>query len=127
MVLKTGPDRPVQPGTGIQSGPVFWKNRKNEKIVQKPETAGSTVKTANRSGWTSFGPVRLIPKLHRFGLLFPDPNQKMHELSWQCEEIEGEREITKSLRKKKWRLRKIELLKKEENKESHILDDEEEI
>ena len=31
MVLKTGPDRPVrpvQPGTGIQSGPVIAKNWK---------------------------------------------------------------------------------------------------
>ena len=31
MVLKTGPDRPVrpiQPGTGIKSGPVIIKNRK---------------------------------------------------------------------------------------------------
>jgi hypothetical protein len=116
MVLKTGPDRPVQPvqpQTGAQSGPVLQKNRKNGKIDQKPETAGSTGKTANRSGWTGFGPVRLIPKLHRFGLLFLDPNQKMHELSWQCEEIEGEREITKSLRKKKWRLRKIEERRKQ--------------
>ena len=74
MVLKTGPDRPVQPGTGTLSGPVLWKNRKFKKNRQKPETGGSTVKTANRSGWTGFGPVPLIPKLHRFSLLFPDPN-----------------------------------------------------
>jgi hypothetical protein len=67
MVLKTGPDRPVQPGTGIQSGPVLLKNRKIKKIGQKPETAGSTIKTANRSGWTGFSPVPLIPKLHRYG------------------------------------------------------------
>jgi hypothetical protein len=50
MVLKTGPDWPVQPGTGVQLGPVLWKNRKNGKIGQKQETAGSTAKTANRSG-----------------------------------------------------------------------------
>ena len=68
MVLKTGPDRPVQPGTGVQSGPVSWKNRKIRKMGQKPETASSTIKTANRSGWTGFGPVPLITKLHRFGL-----------------------------------------------------------
>ena len=68
MVLKTGPDRPVQPRTGVQSSPVRWKNRKIRKMGQKPETAGSTIKTANRSGWTSFGPVPLITKLHRFGL-----------------------------------------------------------
>ena len=68
MVLKTGPDRPVQPRTGVQSSPVRWKNRKIRKMGQKPETAGSTIKTANRSGWTGFGPVPLITKLHRFGL-----------------------------------------------------------
>ena len=70
MVLKTGPDWPVQPRTGVQSGPVLWKNRKIRKISQKPETAGSTINTANRSGWTGFGPVPLIPKLHRFGQIF---------------------------------------------------------
>jgi hypothetical protein len=50
MVLKTGPDRPVQLGTGVQSGPVLLKNRKSRKSDQKPETADSTVKTANRHG-----------------------------------------------------------------------------
>jgi class 3 adenylate cyclase len=53
MVLKTGPDRPVQPvqpETGVSSGPVLLKNRKSKKNDQKPETAGSTVKTANRHG-----------------------------------------------------------------------------
>ena len=50
MVLKTGPDWPVQPGTGVQSGPVDWKNWKIRKMGQKPDTAGSTIKTANRSG-----------------------------------------------------------------------------
>jgi hypothetical protein len=34
MVLKTRPDRPVQPGTGVQSGLVRWKNRKIRKIGQ---------------------------------------------------------------------------------------------
>uniref|UniRef100_A0A2N9G3T0 Uncharacterized protein n=1 Tax=Fagus sylvatica TaxID=28930 RepID=A0A2N9G3T0_FAGSY len=48
MVLKTGPDRPVQPGTGVQSGPILLKNRKSGKSDQKPKTAGSTMKTANR-------------------------------------------------------------------------------
>lgn len=28
IVLKIGPDRPVQPGTGLQSGPVMIENRK---------------------------------------------------------------------------------------------------
>ena len=52
----------------------------------------------------------------------------MHELSWQCEEIEGEREITEATyplefeKEKDWGR-----LKKEENKESHILHDEEKI
>jgi hypothetical protein len=52
----------------------------------------------------------------------------MHELSWQCEEIEGEREITEAAhplefeKEKDWGR-----LKKEENKESHILHDEEKI
>jgi hypothetical protein len=53
MVLKTGPDRPVQPvqpRTGAQSGSVLWKNRKLGKNGQKPETGGLTVKTANRTG-----------------------------------------------------------------------------
>ena len=57
MVLKTGPDRPVQPGTGALSGPVLWKNRKFRKIGQKPETGGSIIRTANRISWTGFGPV----------------------------------------------------------------------
>ena len=73
MVLKTGSDRPVQPvqpGTGVQSGPVLLKNRKSEKSNQKPETVGSIVKTANRHGWTGFGPVQLLTKLYRFGLVF---------------------------------------------------------
>ena len=39
MVLKTGLDRPVQPGTGTLSGPVLWKNRKFKKISQKPKPA----------------------------------------------------------------------------------------
>ena len=55
MVLKTGPDRPVQPWTGIVSGPVLWKNRKFRKIGQKPEIGGSTIIIANRSDWTGFG------------------------------------------------------------------------
>jgi hypothetical protein len=50
MVLKTGPDRPVQPRTSVQSGSVLWKNRKLGKNGQKPETDGLTVKTANRTG-----------------------------------------------------------------------------
>ena len=70
MVLKIGPNRLVQPGTGALSGPILWKNRKFRKIGQKLETGGSTVKTTNRSGWTSFGPVWLISKLRRFGLFF---------------------------------------------------------
>ena len=57
MVLKTGPDRSVQPGTGVQSGPVLLKNQKSGKSDKKPETAGSTVKIVNRHGWTGFGPV----------------------------------------------------------------------
>ena len=73
MVLKTGSDRPVQPGTGVQSGPVRWKNWKIRKMGQKPETASSTIKTANRSGWTGFVPVPLITKLHRFGLTSVTP------------------------------------------------------
>ena len=48
--VQSGPDRPVQPETGVQSGPVLWKNRKIRKIDQKRKTAGSTIKTANRSG-----------------------------------------------------------------------------
>ena len=74
MVLKTGSDRPVQPGTSTLFGPVLQKNQKFRKNRQKPKTGGLTVKTANRSGWTGFGPIPLIPKLHRFGLLFLDPN-----------------------------------------------------
>ena len=50
MVLKTRPDRPVQPGTSAQSGSVLWKNRKNGKIGQKPKTTGSTIKIANWTG-----------------------------------------------------------------------------
>ena len=76
MVLKIGPDRPVQPGTGVQSDLVLWKNRKIRKIGQKPETVSSTIKTANQSGWTGFGPVPLIPKLHRFGQIFHNLNLK---------------------------------------------------
>ena len=74
MVLKTGSDRPVQPGTSTLFGPVLQKNQKFRKNRQKPETGGLIVKIANRSGWIDFGPVPLIPKLHRFGLLFLDPN-----------------------------------------------------
>ena len=74
MVLKTGSDRPVQPETSTLFSPVLQKNQKFRKNRQKPETGGLTVKTANRSGWTGFGPIPLIPKLHRFGLLFLDPN-----------------------------------------------------
>ena len=78
MVLKTGSDRPVQLGIGPLSGSVLWKNRKFRKISQKPKTSGSTIRTANRSGWTGFGPVPLITKLHRFGLsFFPYPNPNL--------------------------------------------------
>jgi hypothetical protein len=48
MVLKTGPDRLVQLGTGVLSGLVLQKNGKFEKSSQKPKTDGSTGKTANR-------------------------------------------------------------------------------
>jgi hypothetical protein len=53
MVLKTGPDRPVQPvqpGTDVLSGPVLFENRKFRKNAQKPETDGSIGITANRNG-----------------------------------------------------------------------------
>ena len=71
MVLKTGPDRPVQLEIDALSGQVLWKNRKIRKISQKLETDGSTKKTVNRTGWTGFGLVPLILKLHRFGHFFP--------------------------------------------------------
>ena len=41
IVLKTGPDqpiRPVQPGTGLQSGPVMTKNQKSSNNRRKPKT-----------------------------------------------------------------------------------------
>jgi hypothetical protein len=63
IVLKTGPDRPVQPETGVLSGSVLQKNRKFKKSSQKPEINGSTVKTANRHGWIGYGPVLGFPKL----------------------------------------------------------------
>ena len=63
MVLKTGPDRSVQLGTGVLFGSVLQKNWKFRKSSQKPETDGSTVKTANRHGWTGYGPVLGFPKL----------------------------------------------------------------
>ena len=63
MVLKTGPDRPVQLGTGVLFGSVLQKNWKFRKSSQKPETDGWTVKTANRHGWTGYGPVLGFPKL----------------------------------------------------------------
>jgi hypothetical protein len=53
MVLKTGPDRPiqpVQPGTGVSPGPVLLKNRKFRKTIQKSETDGSIGITANWNG-----------------------------------------------------------------------------
>ena len=73
MVLKMGPDRPVQsvqPRIGALSHSVLWKNWKLGKSDQKPETGGSTVKTANRSGWISFGPIPLILKLRHFYSFF---------------------------------------------------------
>ena len=72
MVLKTGLDWPVQPRIGALSGLVLWKNRKLGKSGQKSETVDLTVKTANQSGWTGFGLVPLIPKLHRFCSFFPN-------------------------------------------------------
>ena len=70
MVLKTEPDRLVQPRIGVLSGSVLWKNWRLGKNGQKPETSDSTVKTANRSSWTGFGPVPFIPKLRRFYSFF---------------------------------------------------------
>ena len=63
MVLKIGPNRPVQPGTGVLSGSILQKNRKLKKNSQKLETNDSTVKTANWHGWTGYGPVLGFPKL----------------------------------------------------------------
>ena len=40
MVLKIGPNRPVQPGTGAQSGSILLKNRNLRKNEKKPGTAG---------------------------------------------------------------------------------------
>ena len=53
----------------------------------------------------------------------------MHELSWQCEEIEGERNYGSSISIRVWERKNEDWgrLKKEENKESHILHDEEKI
>ena len=73
MVLKMGLDRPVQSvqlRTSALSRSVLWKNRKLGKSDKKPETGGSTVKTTNQSGWISFGPIPLIPKLRRFYSFF---------------------------------------------------------
>ena len=75
MVLKTKPDQSVQQvqsWIGALSSSFLWKNRKLGKIGQKPKTNGLTVKTANWSSWTGFGPVPLIPKLRRFYSFFPN-------------------------------------------------------
>ena len=65
MVLKTEPNRSVQPRTGVLSSSVLWKNQKLGKNGQKPETEGSIVKIANQTGWT--GSVILLTQ-HRFSL-----------------------------------------------------------
>ena len=52
MVLKTGPDRPVepvQPGTGIDAGSLMAKNR---PITKPVKTSGST-KNRIKPGWSN--------------------------------------------------------------------------
>ena len=52
MVLKTGPDRPVQLWTGLYTGPVMWKIQKFKKKGEKPVTGGLIGITGDRSGQT---------------------------------------------------------------------------
>ena len=40
MVIKIEPDRPVQPGTDAQFGPILLKNRNLRKNEKKPGTDG---------------------------------------------------------------------------------------
>ena len=57
MVLKTGPDRPVQPvqsWTNLYSGPVSWKRRKFKKYQKKSITGGLIGVTGNRPNPTGF-------------------------------------------------------------------------
>ena len=54
MVLKTGPDRPVQPWTSLYPGPVSWKNRKFKKYQKKSVTGGLIGVTGNRPDPTGF-------------------------------------------------------------------------
>lgn len=59
MVVKTGPDRPVEPiepGTGLNSSPVRHENRSISEPETKPENrckTGQNRKTGGSSGSTS--------------------------------------------------------------------------
>ena len=59
MVLKIGPDRSVQLGTGLQFGLVILQNRKLHKGIKNWEIAVSTGKTKNLDGLTGFKTVQL--------------------------------------------------------------------
>ena len=77
MVLKTGPDRPVrpvQPWTGLYTGPVMWKIRKLKKNQQKPVTGGLIGITGDRNDWIGYEADQnerenITPAAHDFGFL----------------------------------------------------------
>ena len=75
MVLKTGPDRPVQPWTGLYTGPVMWKIQKFNKNQEKPVTGGLIGITGDRNDRTGYEADRnerenITPAAHEFGFLF---------------------------------------------------------
>ena len=59
MVLKTGPDQPVQLGTKLQSDPVILQNQKLHKKHKKLKTVGSTKIIENWDSLISFRTVQL--------------------------------------------------------------------
>ena len=77
MVLKIGPDRPVrpvQPWTGLYTGPIMWKIRKFNKNQEKQVIGGLIGKTGDRNDRTGYEAdwnerENITPAAHDFGFL----------------------------------------------------------
>ena len=72
---RTGPDRPVQPWTGLYTCPIMWKIRKFNKNQEKPVTGGLIGITGDRNDRTDYEADRnerenITPAAHEFGFLF---------------------------------------------------------